>query len=211
MIRLLGLLKNDHVGLALSGGVDSMAALGFLAKKGYRTITPYFFDHGTSTSKQARAFLQKSLPSLKDKSRAKINPLIIGKISSAEIPRGRSSEDYWREERYKFLNSFDMEIITAHHLNDVVETMVFSSVHGILKTIPHKTKNVIRPFLLTPKSDLIALCERESIPWIEDLSNRDSKYARNNIRNNIIPLLKEINPGLDRVAARLVLKSFNAS
>ncbi len=131
-------------------------------------------------------------------------PLHVGYLREP-IPKGESAEGFWREKRYEFLHGFDKPVITAHHLDDCVETWLFSAIHGNPKTIAYNYANVIRPFLLYKKEFMTAWCVKNNVKWIEDLTNFDTKYARNRIRHNIVPQALKINPGLHKVVARQVI------
>lgn len=191
MIKLLVKVpKKIH--LALSGGVDSIGALAFLSNRGRRTISPVFFDHGTETSKKALDFLLSE----------GYDPT-VGKISRPKDKK-ESWEEYWRNERYRFFMSLRTEIITAHHLDDAIESWIFSCINGEGKLIPYRTSFglgsvVIRPFLLTTKKQLEKVCINEGKKWIEDETNKDLSYARNRIRHVILPEVLKINKGIEKV------------
>ena len=71
------------------------------------------------------------------------------------MPAGVSKEAWWRDQRYKFFNEATTRpIITAHHLDDVVENWIFTSMNGNPFLIPHQRDQFIRPFLTTEKNDL---------------------------------------------------------
>jgi len=95
-------------------------------------------------------------------------------------------------------------IITAHHLDDAVETYLFSSFHGTSKTIPYNRKKVIRPFLLTRKSEFEAWCANKNVPYWSDASNKDLRFARNRIRHAIMPEVLRVNPGIHKVVAKMI-------
>jgi tRNA(Ile)-lysidine synthase len=122
--------------------------------------------------------------------------LVVGNIQD-EKTKEESPEEYWRNQRYKFFANHEEPIITAHHLNDVVETWLFSCLRGNPKLINYKRNNVIRPFLLVSKTQINEWAKRNNVEWIEDFSNSETKYDRNKIRHNLIPVAKEINQGLD--------------
>lgn len=191
MIKLLlPVQKNIH--LALSGGVDSIGAMTFLTNRGRRNVTPLFFDHGTETSKKALEFLLDQGYDVK-----------VGHIQRPK-DRKESWEEYWRIQRYSFFSSFKSEIITAHHLDDAIESWIFSCINGEGKLIPYETDYgigaiIIRPFLLTSKNQLKELCIKEGKKWIEDETNNDLSHARNRIRHVILPEILKINKGLEKV------------
>lgn len=196
MIRFLGKLPRKCV-VAFSGGVDSVAVTDFLLN-GKRDVHLAFFHHGTVTSDEAEKFT-------KEFSKERKLSLSIGRISN-EKPPGESMEEYWRNERYRFLSTYDFPVITAHHLGDAVETWIFNSLHGNPRILPYQRGNVIRPFLITPKQELIDWAQRKGLSWCEDESNKDLKYMRNRIRHNIVPEAFLINPGLDTVVKKMYTK-----
>lgn len=193
MIKLLLPIPNQ-IYLACSGGVDSIGAYTFLSRNNKRNIIPVFFDHGTETSKKALDFLQEQ----------GYNP-VVGKIEKIKV-KGESWEEYWRNERYRFFKKLDKDIIVCHHLDDVIESWIFSSIHGNGKIIPLKHKNIIRPFLITEKEKLKNICIKENKAWIEDETNLDINYMRNRIRHILMPEILKINPGIRKVIKKKYLK-----
>lgn len=195
MIRLLGPGTKHLTAVAVSGGIDSMAALSFL-RRANSSIKAVYFHHGTDHGAEAEAFVRDFC------SRNAI-PLLTGRISNSK-PKNCSAEEYWRQERYTFLNSLDEKIVTAHHLNDVAESWVMGLIRGghPKRIHYHLPPNVYRPFLLTPRQTLEGWCRRHGVPWIQDPSNMDVDYDRNRIRHRILPEMLAINPGLLRQIAR---------
>lgn len=191
MINLLLKIPNK-IYLGLSGGVDSVACYHFLSNS-KRNIIPVFFDHGTETSRIALSFLKERYPNL-----------LIGNIQNQKDKR-ESWEEYWRNERYGYLNALDAPVVICHHLDDVLETWLFSSFHGQPKLIPVQTRNVIRPFLITDKQKLIDFCGKRNIDWMYDESNDDQSYMRNHIRHNIVPEVLKVNPGIKKTLKKKYL------
>ena len=199
MIRLLGKFPKDSFYVAVSGGIDSMFAYDFM-NNGRHICLPLFFNHGTETSQKAMEFLNRKFGS----------GWHYGNIHGSK-PKGKSWEEFWRDERYKFFHGIKQQIVTAHHLNDQIETWVWSSMHGNPKLIPYNNKNVIRPFLMTPKIEIEKWVSKKKVEWIEDESNKDVKYQRNRIRQNMMPEILKINPGIGTVISKKVLKQYNDS
>ena len=193
MIRLLKKLPRTLT-VAFSGGVDSVAAVDFLRRN--HDVECAFFHHGTDNSERALRFVEKFCAD-------RNLPLYLGFIHRQK-PEHKSMEEHWRDERYKFLRKFGT-VVTAHHLNDCVETYIWSAMHGDPKVIPDTRNNVVRPFLLTPKSELVNWCERKGLEWCEDTSNQDDKYMRNYIRKHMIPHAYHVNPGIEKVVKRMIL------
>lgn len=187
MIKLNCKLPNSFA-LACSGGVDSMAALDFLSRKHWVSVA--FFHHGTEGSENAYQFLSKYC---NDNGIG----MICGKISK-DKPDKLSLEEHWRNERYAFLDSLCMPVVTAHHLDDAVETWVWSSMHGQPKLPRTHRGQIIRPFLTTTKMDFVDWCMRKNVPWYDDPSNVDQKFMRNYIRHTVMPVVQKINPGIQK-------------
>ena len=198
---------NDISGVALSGGVDSMALISFLRNEQRpRWIKAFFFDHDTKTSSEARQFVS-------DYCSEKNIELAVGEIKETK-PAEESWEEYWRNQRYGWLHNQDMIIATAHHLNDVAETYIWGMAHGHPRFIHYRKPKkedqalIVRPLLLTPKKELYDWCRRHEVPYIEDTSNTDLKFTRNRIRHEIMPQMLQVNPGFLKVMARKVLKEY---
>ncbi len=193
MIRLLGKLPLNPV-IALSGGVDSMSVADFVSRS--RSVQCAFFHHGTKTSEEAQKVVREYC-------KLRGWQLFEGHIVN-ERPGDISPEEHWRNERYAFLDNLQRDVITAHHLDDCVETYLWSMMHGTAKVIPYRRNRVIRPFLLTPKQELISWAERNGVSWIDDQTNKDTKYMRNYVRKHIVPHALNVNPGLAKVVAKKV-------
>jgi tRNA(Ile)-lysidine synthase len=198
MIRILGTIPHK-VNLAFSGGVDSLAVAHFL-KAGGRDVTLLHFNHGCEYSDKIEdecldASIKLSLP-------------IIFSDSIVSKPPEMSLEEFWRVERYKFLRrtSGSVPVITCHHLDDAVETWVWSSLHGTPKLIPYENVGIIRPFLITPKDELIAYANRHGLTPVDDPYNRETHLIRNYIRCNIMPHAYYVNPGLKKVIKKKYLR-----
>jgi tRNA(Ile)-lysidine synthase len=179
--------------VAFSGGVDSVAIVDFLSKK--HDVTCAFFHHGTENSDNAFKFVAQFCAD-------RHLPMLVGTIRQKQ-KRGLSLEEHWRNERYQFLSTLG-PVVTGHHLDDCVETYLWSCMHGTPKVIPMTRNNVIRPFLTTPKKEFIDWCIRKKLEWCHDTSNDDVKYMRNYVRKHLIPHALTINPGLHKVVKRLV-------
>lgn len=202
MIKIQGTIP-QQVGVAVSGGVDSMCALDFLRRR--HAVTAYYFDHGTGYGMEAGKLVRGYC--------ADHNvPLRYGVISQVERPAGKSWEEHWRDERYAYLSAQPDEIVLAHHLDDAVETYVFNLCHGTPQTMPYRAglaHNCFRPFLLNRKAEFLNWAERHGVPWLEDPTNGSEKtdFNRARIRNRILPEILAVNPGLHKVVKKLLLNT----
>jgi len=201
MIRIIGKIP-PKVTVACSGGVDSMSVVRFLLN-GKRKVRLAYFNHDTSHSKESEHFVR---------SFAAKNKLIltVGRVKGIK-ERSSSLEEFWRKERYNFLDSLnERNIITCHHLDDVVETWLFSSFHGNPKMIPYKRGDrIYRPFLMTEKKEILNYAERQDVEWIEDPSNRMTKnIMRNHIRHNVMPEVLKVNPGIRKTIRKKLIEIY---
>ena len=178
-----------------------MVFLNFLMKFPNNKIELAYFNHGTSHGNDAEKFMIETAKSLGLK-------LQLGNVVR-EKRVGESPEEYWRDQRYNFLDKIQQPVVTGHHLSDVIETWIFSSLRGIPKLIPYERGNVIRPFLKVSRSEIDSWAERHDVEWIEDPSNSSTDYTRNLIRKELMPIALKVNPGLEKTL-RKKIESVNA-
>lgn len=197
-----------RVGVACSGGVDSMAAIDFLIK-GRRQVILINFDHGTEYGGRAKRMLKEYC----------LEKNLVGVFPKQfeAPPSGVSEEAYWHKLRYQSYRHIAQTmkldaIVTCHHLDDQVETWIMTTATGNPRLIAHRNEytKVIRPFLLTRKSALESWCERKGVPYLEDPSNADTKYTRNLVRHEVVPVMLKLNPGLHKVIARKVREEYDS-
>lgn len=110
-----------------------------------------------------------------------------------------------RELRYNWFaelleeNNLDY-VLTAHQKEDVLETFLINFTRGTglegLTGIPAINGQIVRPLLNFTRDEIHAFATKNNIEWREDKSNASTKYFRNKIRHQVIPVLKELNPSL---------------
>ncbi|MFP2994976.1 tRNA lysidine(34) synthetase TilS [Spongiivirga sp. MCCC 1A20706] len=116
-----------------------------------------------------------------------------------------------RELRYEWFYdlvgqfSFDA-IITAHHANDNLETMLINltrstGIEGLLG-IPKEKDLLVRPLLPFSRNEIEDYAKSHQLNWREDSSNVDEKYLRNAIRQQIVPELERINPNINQAVQK---------
>lgn len=187
MIKIQGKLPRSLF-LACSGGSDSMAALSFLRNN--HDITVAFFNHGNE-------FDEFSEQWMRDYCNREQLKFVTARITR-EKHKQESVEEYWRNERYQWLHSLPGEVVTVHHLDDCVETWVWSSMHGEGRLIGYRKQNVIRPFRLNEKAELLNWVVRKKVDYIEDPGNQNQNFMRNYIRHLVMPHILKINPGIKK-------------
>ena len=122
----------------------------------------------------------------------------------------KPTEENARIERYKFFEEIVRKtsakgVFTAHTKTDNVETILYRIIKGTgiygLCAIPEVRKEdgygIFRPMLEITRAETEQYCKDNNLAPSNDESNFKDKYARNNLRLNIIPKLKEINPNFD--------------
>jgi len=110
-----------------------------------------------------------------------------------------------RELRYKWFDDlmsqlhFDM-VLTGHHADDNLETFLINFIRGTgldgLTGIPAINEQVVRPLLPFSRATIEAYATTHKLSWREDSSNASTKYLRNKLRHDVVPILKDINPQL---------------
>jgi tRNA(Ile)-lysidine synthase len=118
-----------------------------------------------------------------------------------------------REKRYEvfsnLINSHDL-LVTAHHMNDQIETIILQLMRGTgpdgLVGMPQSREFskgfLVRPLLEFSRDEIHDYALSESLDWVEDESNKSNKYDRNFLRNVIIPELLKRWPGALKTAQR---------
>ncbi|GAC1424727.1 MAG: tRNA lysidine(34) synthetase TilS [Ktedonobacteraceae bacterium] len=111
----------------------------------------------------------------------------------------RSLEDAARVARYRFLREVaqGQPIAIAHHQDDQVETLLLHWIRGggtasMVGLQPHQ-QDIIRPLLSVTHAETLAYCEKHGLTPIEDASNNDTRFYRNRIRHDLLPLLETMN------------------
>lgn len=173
--------------VAVSGGVDSMVLLDVLAYLPGLTLVVAHFDHGIrQDSAQDRAFVAHAAQHYK-------LPYIYeeGHLGVA------ASEAQARKARYDFLERARerhgaQAIITAHHQDDLIETMFINLIRGTnrkgLSSLRSRSK-LLRPLLKTGKGTIVEYAQQHKIAWHEDSTNSSSTYLRNRLRKTVLPRL----------------------
>ncbi|MFY0630225.1 MAG: tRNA lysidine(34) synthetase TilS [Flavobacteriaceae bacterium] len=194
-------LENSKLLIAISGGIDSVVLTHLIHKLGFNfSLCHCNFKLRGNDSDADEAFVKnlgKELntevftTSFETESYATENKISI-QVAARDL---RYEWFYSLVER----NSFDF-VLTAHNSNDNLETFLINLTRGTglegLTGIPPINKKIARPLLASSREDIEVYASENNINWREDQSNASSKYVRNKIRHQVIPILKEINPSV---------------
>lgn len=189
--------------LTVSGGMDSMVMCHLFHAAGF----PFAIAHCNFNLRGIESDGDEQLVrSLADKYKVEVfTNSFATKEYAAE--KNISIQLAARELRYAWFEYLRKEkgldlIATAHHLNDNIETIIYNLIKGTgirgLRGIPVRHEHIIRPLLFASRDEIEAYQKENQIAYREDSSNADDKYTRNTIRHHLIPLMKEINPGLEK-------------
>jgi tRNA(Ile)-lysidine synthetase-like protein len=209
-VRYIDELKAcSKVYLACSGGIDSMVLLHILKSNNIsiHVLHANFRLRGTDSTKDASfvaAYCEKQ------KIPFTIQVLDVTKKKKNEQ---QSIQQLARDMRYKWFEecldaSPKSVLCTAHHADDSIEQMwirMLSS--GTLLTcqgIPAKRERIRRPMIDWSKSEMQKYALHHGISWREDASNVESKYTRNAIRLDLIPMMEKIDPRAKAASQRLM-------
>lgn len=194
-------VPSDTVLLAVSGGKDSMAMLHLFVKaKMNFAVAHCNFQLRDKAANEDENFVRQTCQQ---------HQILFHstRFDTANYAKANklSTQMAARELRYQWFDALLKEnnyqvVATAHHKNDVAETMLINLVKGTgisgLHGIKAKNNKLIRPMLCFTSEEIQAFVEQEKIAFREDQSNASVKYVRNKIRHQIIPELATINPNL---------------
>jgi len=182
----------DKYVVAVSGGVDSVVLLDMLSKKlptiyqlpsnNYQLVVAHF-DHGIREDSAADAVFVAGLASkynlVFETKREKLGP--------------NASEEKARNRRYEFLRSVakkhNAKLVTAHHADDIVETVAINLLRGTgWRGLAVLDSGIIRPLTDMSKSEIINYAQENKLEWHEDSTNASDAYLRNRIRHKTVEL-----------------------
>ncbi len=188
---------------AVSGGADSVCMLFLLAEaakeRGF-LLRAAHFDHMLRGAESRRdAEFTENL------CRDRGIPCVTGRgdVAAFAAERGLGCEEAGRILRYGFLRramaeSGCVRIATAHSADDNAETVLMRLARGAgtrgLSGIPPVRGEIIRPLLWATRAEIEAWLRERGIPHTEDSTNALDLYARNRVRQKVVPVLRELNP-----------------
>lgn len=199
--RECGEIRGAHVVAAVSGGRDSMALLHVLHKLsgplGF-TLSAIAVDHGLR--KTARVEIL----------RAETFAAALGvPFDTAQLTldgKAGNLQERARDARYAILYKALREhgdralLATAHHADDRAETVLIRLMRGAsalgLAVLPPRAGVLIRPFVRATRAAVDAHVARHAVPYSDDPSNDDPRFLRTRVRREVLPLLRELSPGI---------------
>jgi len=127
---------------------------------------------------------------------------------------GQSPEAAAREARYNAIADFIPEndiLLVAHHQDDQAETLLLQLIRGAgprgLSAMPKMKllgdNRVLRPFLNISQQVILEYAAKHDLHWIDDPSNTDTRYDRNRIRHEVLPVLQQRWPSVSKTLARV--------
>lgn len=183
--------------LAVSGGVDSMVLADLFQVSGFNFQIAHINYHLRNEDSKLD---QKLVSNFCDQHQI---PFHLYDVSEVDKKPENSIQNWARELRYRFFREIQKKenldfLVTAHHLNDQLETFIInlSKASGIrgLSGIPKNENGIIRPLLDFSKEEIYDFAKQNQIEFREDQSNQKTDYLRNKIRHNIVTELEKVNP-----------------
>lgn len=209
VLAAAGVGAHSRLCCALSGGVDSVVLLDLLSglrgRFGY-TLAAAHVHHGLSPAADAwREFCA-------DYCRRLDVPFSAFEVTvSRDHPAGLEAAA--REVRHAVLNGIDCDwLVFGHHRDDQAETLLFRLFRGTglrgagaMAAIEHGAGDRpgrLRPLLAHGRATLVQWAHERALDWIEDDSNSDRRFARNDIRHRILPAIEGAFPAARTALAR---------
>jgi tRNA(Ile)-lysidine synthase len=218
-MRRKGFFKSgERVGVAVSGGPDSVLLLHFMkglaSELGLRQAAVHFNHHLRGAESDGdEQFVRKLASGLE------IDFLGgQGEVAKVARERRRNLEATARDLRYRFFFSLLSQgrldkVATAHTANDQAETVLLrllrgTGSRGLAGIYPILEGKVIRPFLDLTRAQVMLEVANRKLPYRVDASNLDAALQRNRIRQQVLPWLeKEFNPGIIALLKQLADRS----
>ncbi len=199
--------KDQTILLAVSGGIDSMVLCDLFLKSNFKfAIAHCNFHLREEESNRDERFVRQYA----EKNNIKLHVKEFDTYSYMK-EKGKSMQVSAREMRYKWFYELLKEegysyIATGHHMDDSIETFFMNILRGTgiagLHGILQKVDLIIHPLLFTNREEIVDYQTLNNIEFVEDSSNATTKYTRNKIRHELIPLVKEIAPNFNKIISK---------
>lgn len=209
----------DRLVLAVSGGVDSRVMLDLFARvraeRNLRLALGHVQHHWRGAEAEADAALVASLAEAYGLPYYRRDIEVENYAAKQKLSR----ETAGRELRYQALDEICREIgagaiVTAHTQDDQAETILAhllrgSGLRGLRgmaehSVLPNVQAPILRPLLNFSREEILAYAQQRELMWREDRSNADTRFYRNRVRHELLPLLRaRFNPQINRSLSRL--------
>lgn len=187
--------SGDRLLVAVSGGLDSVVLCELMHRAGWRfRIAHCNFQLRGEESERDERFV-RGLAGRYD------CEVLVKRFDTMAYASGHkiSIQVAARELRYDWFREVGGVLLTAHHLDDNIETLLMNFFKGTgisgLRAMQPKQGKVVRPLLFTGRAELYKFASGAGLEWVEDSSNESDKYTRNYFRHRVIPLIEEVYPG----------------
>ena len=207
VLQEAGLEAGAGVVIAASGGVDSTVLLDVLDGLGCRLHVAHL-DHALRPNSAADSRF------VADEAKRRGLPCSTERRDVGAYARteGLSLEEAGRRQRYAFLDQVAGQvgaefIALGHHADDQAETVILRLLRGSGATGLGGMEIVregryLRPLLRVRRAEIEKYARQRGLRYREDPSNRDSRFLRNRVRGELMPLLKSYNPNIAEVLNR---------
>jgi len=218
---------HSGVVVGVSGGADNVALLSALHELGRHDrraygLTVAHLHHALRESADADAAFVAELAE-------RLGLSCVGErcdVAAVAAETGESIETAARTVRYEFFRRLAQSlgalcVAVGHHADDNVETVLYRILRGthlrglagipIQRTLGETNIRLIRPLLHCRREDVEAYCTRAGLAYRTDETNLETRYRRNFIRHELLPLLRErLNPRVDEALLRLAASADDA-
>ena len=198
LLNTIGIKEGDTIVLGNSGGPDSMCLLNILLEIRESKKINIVCAHINHNLREESA---KELEFLRDYCNLKN---VTFDVMTIEKYGDDNFHNQARKIRYRFYEELVSKynanyIMTAHHGDDLVETILMRLTRGSTlrgyagfnMISDYETYKIVRPLTLVTKEEIMEYDERKQIPYVTDKSNFKEKYTRNRYRKTVLPFLKK--------------------
>jgi tRNA(Ile)-lysidine synthase len=222
--------NNCHLILAVSGGLDSVVLVDLIAKEGFdftiahcnfqlrgdesirdeqfvRTLGGKYAKQVLVQQFDTFAFAESNKLSIQEAARKLrynwFEELVNGPQSTDDsqqttVNRRQSTDNSQQHTHHSPLTT---HLLTAHHANDNIETLLFNFFRGTgisgLHGIAFMQEHLLRPLLFAKRNEIEAYAQKHNLTWVEDSSNAQDKYSRNYLRHQVLPFMQTIFPSVE--------------
>lgn len=198
LVNEIGIKYHDTIVVGVSGGPDSMALLHMLIELRKETdiylICAHINHNIRRESDQEKVFVERYCDN---------NQIIFASMKIEEYGDDNFHNEA-RNQRYQYFAKIVKKygaqyLITAHHGDDLMETILmrivrgstFKGYAGFAKNIKQGGYQILRPFIHVTKEEILEYIKINKIKYVTDSSNKKDKYTRNRYRKYVLPFLKQ--------------------